>query len=202
MRHCDASGLARASRRGRLEGAHAILARERLVSQIMQRAVSLGLGAASAREIDRINIYHASTLAMRRALVASQRVARSRAHRWPPDSLTRRRASRHRRRRRQVLQHRVRFDRGEGDARPAHGESRATASALRVGSQLRLRNTSSHRRTAVARQLRASSTIVRRESARARRHGARSHRKCGRTSQIIRFRGRRRFIVMIAMRGE
>ncbi len=44
------------------------LARERLVSQIMQRAVSLGLGAASAREIDRINIYHASTLAMRRAL--------------------------------------------------------------------------------------------------------------------------------------
>jgi len=44
------------------------LARERVVSQIMQRAVSLGLGAASAREIDRINIYHASTLAMRRAL--------------------------------------------------------------------------------------------------------------------------------------
>ena len=43
-------------------------ARERLVSQIMQRAVCLGLGAASAREIDRINIYHASTLAMRRAL--------------------------------------------------------------------------------------------------------------------------------------
>ena len=44
------------------------LARERLVSQIIGRAVSLGLGAASAREIDRINIYHASTLAMRRAL--------------------------------------------------------------------------------------------------------------------------------------
>jgi ribonuclease HII len=44
------------------------LARERLVLQIMQRAVSLGLGAASAREIDRVNIYHASTLAMKRAL--------------------------------------------------------------------------------------------------------------------------------------
>jgi ribonuclease HII len=43
-------------------------ARLHLVSQIMQRAVSLGIGAASAREIDRINIYHASTLAMRRAL--------------------------------------------------------------------------------------------------------------------------------------
>ena len=44
------------------------LARERLVSQIIERAVTLGIGAASAREIDRINIYHASTLAMRRAL--------------------------------------------------------------------------------------------------------------------------------------
>ena len=43
-------------------------ARERLVTQIIERAVSLGIGAASAREIDRINIYHASTLAMRRAL--------------------------------------------------------------------------------------------------------------------------------------
>ena len=43
-------------------------ARERLVAQIVERAVSLGLGAASAREIDRINIYHASTLAMQRAL--------------------------------------------------------------------------------------------------------------------------------------
>ncbi|MBA2683946.1 MAG: ribonuclease HII [Gemmatimonadaceae bacterium] len=44
------------------------LARERLVSQIIERALSLGIGAASAREIDRINIYHASTLAMKRAL--------------------------------------------------------------------------------------------------------------------------------------
>jgi ribonuclease HII len=43
-------------------------ARERLVAQIVERAVAMGLGAASAREIDRINIYHASTLAMRRAL--------------------------------------------------------------------------------------------------------------------------------------
>mgnify|MGYP001598703443 FL=1 len=43
-------------------------ARERLVTQIVERAVSLGLGAASAREIDRLNIYHASALAMRRAL--------------------------------------------------------------------------------------------------------------------------------------
>jgi ribonuclease HII len=43
-------------------------ARERLSAQIVARAVSLGLGAASAHEIDRINIYQASALAMRRAL--------------------------------------------------------------------------------------------------------------------------------------
>jgi ribonuclease HII len=35
---------------------------------IRDRAVSIGVGAASVREIDRFNIYHASTLAMRRAL--------------------------------------------------------------------------------------------------------------------------------------
>ncbi len=44
------------------------LARERLSALIIERAVSFSLGAASAREIDRINIYQASALAMRRAL--------------------------------------------------------------------------------------------------------------------------------------
>jgi ribonuclease HII len=42
--------------------------RVRLAAFIRRRAVSVGLGAASAREIDRVNIYHATTLAMRRAL--------------------------------------------------------------------------------------------------------------------------------------
>ena len=39
-----------------------------LARRIRDRAVSLSVGAASVREIDRLNIYHASTLAMRRAL--------------------------------------------------------------------------------------------------------------------------------------
>ena len=39
-----------------------------LAERIRERAVSLAVGAASVREIDRLNIYHASTLAMRRAL--------------------------------------------------------------------------------------------------------------------------------------
>ncbi len=42
--------------------------RVRLAAKIRTRAVAIGLGAASSREIDRINIYHASVLAMRRAL--------------------------------------------------------------------------------------------------------------------------------------
>jgi ribonuclease HII len=42
--------------------------RERLARRIRERALAVGIGAASVREIDRINIYHAAVLAMRRAL--------------------------------------------------------------------------------------------------------------------------------------
>jgi ribonuclease HII len=42
--------------------------RTRLARLIRERALAIGVGAASVREIDRLNIYHASTLAMRRAL--------------------------------------------------------------------------------------------------------------------------------------
>jgi ribonuclease HII len=42
--------------------------RETLACQIRARALAIGLGAASPREIDVLNIYHATTLAMRRAL--------------------------------------------------------------------------------------------------------------------------------------
>jgi ribonuclease HII len=42
--------------------------RVRLAGRIRERALSVGVGAASVREIDRINIYHAAVLAMRRAL--------------------------------------------------------------------------------------------------------------------------------------
>ena len=43
-------------------------ARERLARRILERAVAVSLGAASVSEIDRLNIYHATSLAMRRAL--------------------------------------------------------------------------------------------------------------------------------------
>ena len=42
--------------------------RERLAPMIRQRAVAVGVGAASVREIDQLNIYHATHLAMRRAI--------------------------------------------------------------------------------------------------------------------------------------
>lgn len=42
--------------------------RERLAKSILRQAVAVGLGAASVAEIDRINIYHATVLAMRRAV--------------------------------------------------------------------------------------------------------------------------------------
>jgi ribonuclease HII len=46
--------------------------RERLARLIRRRALSIALGAASVREIDRLNIYHASALAMRRAIARLQ----------------------------------------------------------------------------------------------------------------------------------
>jgi ribonuclease HII len=42
--------------------------RERLAPLIRARAVAVGVGAASVTEIDRLNIYHATHLAMRRAV--------------------------------------------------------------------------------------------------------------------------------------
>jgi len=42
--------------------------REQLVGRILARALAVGIGAASVREIDRLNIYQASVLAIRRAL--------------------------------------------------------------------------------------------------------------------------------------
>ena len=47
--------------------------RERLAVEIAARALAVGLGAASAREVDARNVYHATTLAMQRALAALAR---------------------------------------------------------------------------------------------------------------------------------
>ena len=43
--------------------------REHLYPLILAKAIRVGIGAASVAEIDRLNIYHATTLAMRRAIL-------------------------------------------------------------------------------------------------------------------------------------
>jgi ribonuclease HII len=42
--------------------------REKLAARIRERAMAIGIGAASVREIDRLNIYHAAVLAIRRSI--------------------------------------------------------------------------------------------------------------------------------------
>ena len=42
--------------------------RETLAAEIRRTALAVGLGAASAREVDALNVYHATTRAMQRAL--------------------------------------------------------------------------------------------------------------------------------------
>src|SRR5688572_25133056 len=42
--------------------------REKLARKILRRALTVGLGAASVREIDQLNIYYATILAMKRAV--------------------------------------------------------------------------------------------------------------------------------------
>ena len=46
--------------------------RERLARRVRERALAVAVGAASAREVDARNVYHATTLAMQRALARLQ----------------------------------------------------------------------------------------------------------------------------------
>lgn len=61
--------------------------RERLSKRIREVAMAVGLGAASAREVDRINIYHATVLAMQRALASVTRQLGSPGHHVVVDGL-------------------------------------------------------------------------------------------------------------------
>lgn len=54
--------------------------RRALALRIRERATAIGLGAASVREIDQLNIYHATVLAMQRALRQLERRLGQRPH--------------------------------------------------------------------------------------------------------------------------
>ena len=122
--------------------------RERLAPIIRRRAVAVGLGAASVREIDAINIYHATHLAMRRAvarlgghdhvLVDGNRIAGFEA--------AGRAVHGDRRRRREVLHDRLRVGRGQGRPRPDDGPARGPLPGLRLGAQPGLRDPGASRR--------------------------------------------------------
>ena len=122
--------------------------RERLAPIIRRRAVAIGLGAASVREIDTINIYHATHLAMRRAvarlgghdhvLVDGNRIAGFEA--------AGRAVHRDRRRRREGLHDRLRLGRREGRARPDDDAPRGPLPGLRLGAQPGLRHPRAPRR--------------------------------------------------------
>ena len=111
--------------------------RERLAPLIRARAVAVGVGAASVREIDQLNIYHATHLAMRRAiarvgghehvLVDGNRIAGFEAAGRP--------VLEHRRRRREGLFDRLCVGRGQGRPRPDDGAAGRPLSGLRLGAQ-------------------------------------------------------------------
>ena len=116
--------------------------RERLFPYIRRRAMAVGIGAASVAEIDRINIYHATNLAMRRAIcrVAEREhvlIDGLRVYRLPG---ARRRLHGDRSRRREVLLDCRRVDHRQGHSRPAHGPAGVAVPVLRLGAQRRLRD--------------------------------------------------------------
>ena len=61
---CDARAIRGVDDSKTLRGSE----RDTLAGRIHERALALSIGAASVREIDRLNIYHASVLAIRRAI--------------------------------------------------------------------------------------------------------------------------------------
>ena len=119
--------------------------RERLAPLIRARAVAVGIGAASVREIDQLNIYHATHLAMRRAiarvgghehvLVDGNRITGLRG--------ARRAVLEHRRRRCQGLLDRLRVGRRQGRPRPDDGAARRRAIRATAGSATRATRRSS-----------------------------------------------------------
>ena len=127
--------------------------RERLAPIIRRRAVAVGVGAASVREIDRLNIYHATHLAMRRAiarlgghdhvLVDGNRIAGFEEQVGPYTAIVDGDAK--------VLHDRLRLGRRQGRPRPDDGPARGPLPGLRLGAQPGLRDARASRRDPAAR---------------------------------------------------
>ena len=121
--------------------------REAVVGEVKRRCLAWGVGAASVAEIERLNIYHASHLAMRRALRRVDGLrprpggrAQDRGLRGPGRSLHLDRG-----RGCLVLRHRLRLHRGQGHPRPADGPPRPPLPGVRLGAERGLRHPGSRR---------------------------------------------------------
>ena len=114
--------------------------RVRLAAIIRRRAVVVSLGAASVREIAALNIYQATSLAMRRALARADRVLERSGTMLdavivdgtPIATLGR---------------GCLRVDRGEGRPRSPHADAGAAPSRVRVGVERRVWDPASYRGT-------------------------------------------------------
>ena len=122
--------------------------RERLAPIIRSRAVAVGVGAASVREIDQLNIYHATHLAMRRAIarLGGHEHVMVDGNRIVGFEAPRRAVHEHRRRRRQGLLDRLRVGRRQGRPRPDDDPARGPLPGLRLGAQPGLRDARPSRR--------------------------------------------------------
>ena len=105
--------------------------RERLADEIRHQALAWSVGFVEVEEIDRINIYHASLLAMRRAveglvLCSPTSLDRRAAHQTASDS-----AAGHHRGRRKMLRHCCRLNPGQDRPRCFDAEVGCRASRIR-----------------------------------------------------------------------
>ena len=125
--------------------------RERLAPLIRRRAFAVGVGAASVREIDQLNIYHATHLAMRRAIarVGDHEHVLVDGNRIAGFEAAGRTVLGDRRRGRQGLLDRLRVGRGQGRPRPDDGAAWRPATRATAGSATRAtRRSSTARRSA------------------------------------------------------
>ena len=89
--------------------------RERLADEIRHQALAWSVGFVEVEEIDRINIYHASLLAMRRAIEGSSSNSAAGHHRW----------------RREMLRHRGRVNPSQDSPRCFDAQDRWRISRIR-----------------------------------------------------------------------
>ena len=138
-------------RAARLQAAARRCKRERLALLVRARAIAVGVGAASVREIDRLNIRRATILAMQRALARLGADAARHPRRRPPAARAGMSARRDRGRRRVMPVDRRGLGHRQDGARRPDAAPRRPLSRLRLGREQRLRHPRAPGRAAGAR---------------------------------------------------